>query len=457
MKKMDLGKDNLWKIVIILALPAMLGQLVSVLYGIIDRIYIGNINEIGQVALAGIGVCTPITTLITSFSFLVGVGGAPLLAIKLGEQNKDKAKQIMSNCLIMLIVVSLIVTIITFFSLEPLLKLFGATDTNIVYAKEYLYIYLIGAPFAIISLGLNQFISCQGFSTAAMKTMLIGAILNIILDPLFIFVFKMNVTGAALATIISQICSFLYTIYFLTSKKTIIKLSFGNYDFKLMRTIIMMGLSPFIILATDSLVQISLNVSLSINTGSDADFYLSVATIAICFYQLITMPLLGISGGTQAVLSYNYGARNTDRVKKAEKIILICGFIFTVSCSVLSIFVARPFTYLFTKDPKTIDTTVTCILIFVAGIIPLTIQYCLVDGMTALAQPKAAALASLIRKAIVISLTWILPIYIGYKGVFYAEMISDILGPMEVLVIFSFVFPKLLKNKELEKEMLKEV
>ena len=150
MKKMDLGKDNLWKIVIILALPAMLGQLVSVLYGIIDRIYIGNINEIGQVALAGIGVCTPITTLITSFSFLVGVGGAPLLAIKLGEQNKDKAKQIMSNCLIMLIVVSLIVTIITFFSLEPLLKLFGATDTNIVYAKEYLYIYLILNHFYIL-------------------------------------------------------------------------------------------------------------------------------------------------------------------------------------------------------------------------------------------------------------------------------------------------------------------
>ena len=290
MKSIDLGNDKINKTIFKLAIPAMLGQLVNVLYGIVDRMYIGNISEIGDIALGGVGVSVPITTLLTSFSYLIGVGGAPLLAMNLGAKREKEANKILANGFLAMLVISIIIPLITLCALDPLLLAFGATNENLIYAHEYMFIYLLGAPFAIMALGLNQFIICQGNSMSGMKTMLIGAIVNIILDPIFIFTFKLNVAGAAIATVIAQFASFMYTLIVLI-RKTQIRINFGNYDLKLIGRIMIMGLSPFIILATDSIVNICLNASLKQAAGLDANTYLTVSTITTSFLGItISLP-----------------------------------------------------------------------------------------------------------------------------------------------------------------------
>ncbi len=444
--RINLGSDSINKTIFKLAIPAMLGQLVNVLYGIVDRMYIGNIKEIGDIALAGVGVSVPITTLLTSFSYLIGVGGAPLLAMSLGAKKEQEAKKILANGFLAMLVLSIIVPLITLLALDPLLLAFGATNENLVYAHEYMFIYLLGAPFAIMALGLNQFIICQGNSMSGMKTMLIGAIINIILDPVFIFVFKLNVAGAAIATVIAQVASFLYTLFILL-KKTQVKINFGNYDLKLIGRITVMGLSPFIILATDSVVNICLNSALKNYAGTDANMYLTISTITTSFFQLITMPLMGISSGTQAFISYNYGANNYDRVMRGERNILIFAIIFCAVCFGLSFLITKPFIKIFTSDADITIHTTRSIRIFMYGIIPLAFQYCFVDCLTALAKPKAAAFCSLLRKILIISTTFIIPLMLGVMGCFYAEMISDIISSTVTAIFFIISFPRILHRK----------
>lgn len=444
--RINLGSDSINKTIFKLAIPAMLGQLVNVLYGIVDRMYIGNIKEIGDIALAGVGVSVPITTLLTSFSYLIGVGGAPLLAMSLGAKKEQEAKKILANGFLAMLVLSIIVPLITLLALDPLLLAFGATNENLVYAHEYMFIYLLGAPFAIMALGLNQFIICQGNSMSGMKTMLIGAIINIILDPVFIFVFKLNVAGAAIATVIAQVASFLYTLFILL-KKTQVKINFGNYDLKLIGRITVMGLSPFIILATDSVVNICLNSALKNYAGTDANMYLTISTITTSFFQLITMPLMGISSGTQAFISYNYGANNYDRVMRGERNILIFAIIFCAVCFGLSFLITKPFIKIFTSDADITMHTTRSIRIFMYGIIPLAFQYCFVDCLTALAKPKAAAFCSLFRKILIISTTFIIPLMLGVMGCFYAEMISDIISSTVTAIFFIIAFPRILHRK----------
>lgn len=444
--RINLGSDSINKTIFKLAIPAMLGQLVNVLYGIVDRMYIGNIKEIGDIALAGVGVSVPITTLLTSFSYLIGVGGAPLLAMSLGAKKEQEAKKILANGFLAMLVLSIIVPLITLLVLDPLLLAFGATNENLVYAHEYMFIYLLGAPFAIMALGLNQFIICQGNSMSGMKTMLIGAIINVILDPVFIFVFKLNVAGAAIATVIAQVASFLYTLFILL-KKTQVKINFGNYDLKLIGRITVMGLSPFIILATDSVVNICLNSALKNYAGTDANMYLTISTITTSFFQLITMPLMGISSGTQAFISYNYGANNYDRVMRGERNILIFAIIFCAVCFGLSFLITKPFIKIFTSDADITIHTTRSIRIFMYGIIPLAFQYCFVDCLTALAKPKAAAFCSLFRKILIISTTFIIPLMLGVMGCFYAEMISDIISSTVTAIFFIIAFPRILHRK----------
>lgn len=446
MKSIDLGNDSINKTIFKLAIPAMLGQLVNVLYGIVDRMYIGNISEIGDLALGGVGVSVPITTLLTSFSYLIGVGGAPLLAMNLGAKKEDEAKKILSNGFLAMLVLSILIPLITLCALDPLLLAFGATTDNLIYAHEYMFIYLFGAPFAIMALGLNQFIICQGNSMSGMKTMLIGAIINIILDPIFIFVFKLDVKGAAIATVIAQFASFLYTLVVLL-KKTQIRINFGNYDFKLITRIMVMGLSPFIILATDSVVNICLNSALKNNAGLDANMYLTVSTITTSFFQLITMPLMGISSGTQAFISYNYGASNRDRVMHGERNILIFAIIFCACCFLLSVLISKPFIKIFTNDEEITKATISSIQIFMYGIIPLAFQYCFVDCLTALAKPKAAAFCSLFRKTLIIASTFLFPLFMGVIGCFYAEMISDIISSTVTTIFFIIAFPKIMHRR----------
>lgn len=450
MKKMNLGTDKEMSIVLKLAVPAMLAQLINVLYSIVDRLYISNMPGGGEFALAGLGIVAPICTLITSFSFLIGLGGAPLMSIRLGEKNQKKAEDILSNAFLALLVLGIVIPLLVLAFYEPLLTTFGASENTFGFARDYLLIYLIGAPFSIISLGLNQYIISQGYATKGMATMVIGAVINIILDPIFIFGCNMGVQGAALATVIAQVCSFLFTLFVLLSKQSQVRIRLGGYQMKTIKRIMLLGLSPFVIAATDSVVCIILNTCIKNYGGALADDYITVATITTSFFQVFTMPLLGISSGTGAILSYNYGARDVKRVAKAERCILTLALIFTTSSFILSFFLPGPFISLFTSNEQVTEITQKMIRIFMSGIILLSFQYCFVDGLTALGRAKEAVTLSLIRKILTIGLTFLLPLWIGIEGCFVAELVSDIVSSTITLCTFVIIFKIILARRTQE-------
>ncbi len=449
MKALNLAQDKEYKIVLRLALPAMLAQLINVLYSIVDRLYISSIDQ-GSYALAGIGIVAPICTLITSFSYWIGVGGAPFMSRSLGEKNQNKAEAILANSFLALVVVSLLIPLFVLLLYPILLPSFGASENTYDFARDYLLIYLLGAPFAILSLGLNQFIISLGYSTKGMMTMLIGAVINIILDPILIFSCHMGVMGAALATTLSQVCSFLFTIFVLFSKNSQVRITFKGYSFKILRSILLLGLSPFVIAATDSIVCIVLNTSIKLYALEAVDEYIMVATITNSFFQLITMPLLGISGGTGAILSFNYGARNMRRVKNGERFILGLALIFTSLSFLLSFFIVNPFLSLFTQDATIASLTRETIRIFMYGIVVLSFQYCFVDGLTALGKAKAAVILSLIRKSLIIGLTLILPLWLQVNGCFYAELVSDVVSSVITLLAFTILFRRMLQKNSMQ-------
>lgn len=449
MKALNLAQDKEYKIVLRLALPAMLAQLINVLYSIVDRLYISSIDQ-GAYALAGIGIVAPICTLITSFSYWIGVGGAPFMSRSLGEKNQNKAEAILANSFLALVVVSLLIPLFVLLLYPILLPSFGASENTYDFARDYLLIYLLGAPFAILSLGLNQFIISLGYSTKGMMTMLIGAVINIILDPILIFSCHMGVMGAALATTLSQVCSFLFTIFVLFSKNSQVRITFKGYSFKILRSILLLGLSPFVIAATDSIVCIVLNTSIKLYALEAVDEYIMVATITNSFFQLITMPLLGISGGTGAILSFNYGARNMRRVKNGERFILGLALIFTSLSFLLSFFIVNPFLSLFTQDATIASLTRETIRIFMYGIVVLSFQYCFVDGLTALGKAKAAVILSLIRKSLIIGLTLILPLWLQVNGCFYAELVSDVVSSVITLLAFTILFRRMLQKNSMQ-------
>lgn len=448
MKALDLSNKNVLSTVLKLTLPAMFAQFVSVLYSIVDRMYVGNIEGTGDVALTALGVCAPVATLLTSFGSLVGLGGAPLFAMSMGEGDMQKAKRILSNALVMLVVLAGLTMALTFALMDPLLTTFGASESTFEYAKQYLSIYTAGTLFSVISVGLNQFIIAQGYSGKGMMTTLIGAVANIALDPLFIFVFKMHVAGAALATIISQFISFAFVIIFLLLKGTKCRLSFGGYDFKVMLKIGKMGISPFLIVATDSIIIIVSNICLKKYGGAEADSWISSLTVVQAFLSIITMPMLGISTGSQPVISFNYGARNISLIKRGEKCILSMCVIFTTVMFALSFLVAKPFVSLFTDNVTVAERSVWGIRVFMIGIIPLAFQYAFVDGMTALGQPQFAIVLSLTRKLVLyLGATLLLPVFWGVQAVFYAEPVADIGGALLSTIVFLIFFPKILKKR----------
>lgn len=452
MSSSSISSGRIWPIVLKLALPAMFAQFINVLYSIVDRIYIAKMPVVGDFALAGVGIVAPICTLITSFSYLIGLGGAPLMAMSLGENNNDNAKKILSNSFLALLILGIIIPLIILFSYEPLLYFFGASDNTFQFAKDYLLIYLIGAPFALMSLGLNQFIISQGYSTKGMLTMLIGAIVNIILDPIFIFSLNMGVKGAALATTISQIISFIYVFIILISKYSNVKIGFKGYSLKIIGRVSRLGFSPFLIGMTDSLISIVLNISIKLYSKENIDTYITVATLTNTFFQIFSMPLLGISSGTGSILSFNFGARNVTRVKKSEFTILKLALIFTTMATILSFVISKPFLKIFTNDIIITNETLKMIRIFMSGFIILSFQYCFVDGLTALGKAKYAVTLSLIRKISMILLTLLLPLLLGINGCFYAELISDISASIITLIVFLSVFNKILNTRKNSKE-----
>lgn len=450
-QSIHLGQDPLFPLVMKLTIPAMIAQFVNVFYGIVDRMYIGNIKDIGEIALAGVGVCGPITTLLTSFGTLIGIGGSVLVSMKMGEGNKKKAEETLATSFYTLLILSFFLTIIFLLIKDKLLFWFGVSTITYPYANTYLTIYTLGTFFALLALGMNYFIICQGYSFISMCTILIGAILNIILDSIFIFGFQMGVAGAAIATVLSQIASCIFVLSFLVSKKPQIRITRQKISFSILKNILKIGLSPFIILATDSILIIALNAVLQHYGGSSGDMLIATATIVQSYMMLITAPMLGITGGSQPILSYNYGAKSEIRVKKGVQIVLLVCIIFTTIMFLLSRTVPQYFVRLFTSDPEYISMSVWGIKVFTLSIVPLSFQYVIVDALTGLNAANIALILSLTRKTMYMLLTIFLPTFFLAKSAFYAEPIADFVASILSTITFLFVFKRHMAKRMAEK------
>ena len=448
----NLDTDDIKGLVWRLAFPSMLAQFVSVLYSIVDRMYIGNIPEIGEAALAGVGVCGPIVTLVSSFAFLVGVGGAPLMSIRLGEKNERAASQILANCFLMLAVLSAVLTVASLALRETLLWKFGAGEGTFGYAKEYITIYLMGTVFALMTTGMNQFIICQGFAKIGMKSVILGAVTNIVLDPVFIFALDMGVKGAAIATVISQVASCTYALRFLFSDRIPIKITFRGYDWNVMKRVIQIGMTPFII-AMDNVLIIALNTVIQRLGGpGQGDTLLTCTTIVQSFMLVVTMPLGGITSGTQTILGYNYGAKRPDRIWRAEKWIGGMALCFTTIMFLIAQLVPEIFVRLFTQNEEYIRLSVWAIRVYTLGVIPLAVQYTIVDGFTGMGISSVAMGLSMWRKTVFLVGVFLIPRFAGITNVFYTEPLSDFLGTVVSVLMFCLVFKRVVGNPHERKE-----
>lgn len=448
MQKNDerLGSAPLGKLMVSMAVPAVAAQLINMLYNIVDRIYIGHIEGYGDMALTGVGVTVPILLLITAFSAFAGMGGAPLASIQLGKKDYEGAEKILGNATAMIIWFSMILTVFFLIFKTPVLFAFGASDVTIQYAKDYISIYLLGTIFVQISVGLNTFISGQGAAKTAMLSVLIGAILNICLDPLFIFVFNMGVKGAALATIISQAVSAAWVIRFLTSDKSVIKIRRSNMKFDLptVKKIAMLGISPFIMQSTESIVSITLNSGLQ-NYGGD--LYVGTMAIMTSIMQIVVIPINGIMQGIQPIISYNFGAGNTARVKQAFGRMLTVGLGGTLVLGGLAVFCPEVYTVIFTSNKELMTLTARVMPIYFFGIMFFGIQCACQTTFIALGQAKTSVFIALLRKVfLLIPLAIILPKFVGVMGIYYAEPIADIISVTVSSVLFIVTFKRVAKN-----------
>lgn len=430
-----------------LALPAIMAQVINVLYNIVDRIYIGNIPDIGAVALTGVGICFPILIIISAFSAFVGMGGAPLAAIKLGEKDQEGAEKILGNSVIMLLCISLVLTVVFLIFGEPLLMLFGASANTVGYGKAYLNIYLLGTVFVQLSLGLNSFITTQGFARTAMTSVLVGAVTNIILDPIFIFGFNMGVEGAALATIISQALSACWVLSFLLGKKSTLKIRRKNLKLerKIVYSSLALGSAPFIMQSTESLVQIVFNVSL-LHYGND--LYVGSMTIILSVMQLITLPLSGLSQGAQPIISYNYGAKNADRVKETFKYLIITSLTFSTLACLVCQFFPGVLVSVFSKDTELLLLAEKGLRIFMVGIFAFGAQQACQGTFLALGQAKISAFLAMLRKIILlIPLAIVLPMFMGVNGIYLAEAVADVMAAAVTVCFFAYNFKRILSRR----------
>ena len=446
----DLGRDPVGKLLLRLALPSVTAQLVNALYNIVDRMYIGHIEGVGDLALTGLGVCFPVIMFVSAISTLVGMGGGSRAVVRMGEGKEDQANAILGNCTALLITLAVVATIGFQLVREPMLLLFGATSETISYASDYLTIYLWGSIFVEISLGLNFFITAQGFSTMSMATVLIGAVTNIVLDPILIFGLDMGVKGAALATITAQAVSAVWVLRFLTGKRTKLKLQrrFFRINFTVLAPVLTLGVSPFIMNSTESLVNIAFNSSLKAYGGTPA---VGAMTICSSVMQVFFLMLQGISQGAQPIIGFNYGAGNLDRVKKTFKLLIICDLCFScAACAVLELFPGA-FVALFNDKPELVSVAVWALRIYAAGMFMLGIQSACQQTFVALGQAKVSLFLALLRKIILlIPLILVLPHILADQvfAVFLAEPAADILAALTTGSMFLWRFPHILEDRE---------
>ena len=444
----DLCRDPIGKLVLRIALPSMLAQFVSVMYSIVDRMFVGNIPELGDISLAGVGVCGPIVTMITAFAFLIGVGGTPLMGIAMGEGDRKRASNILANCFVMLCSIAVVVTVFVLIFKKPMLYLFGASDVTYPYANAYFTIYVSGTIFALLSMGLYQFVIAQGYAKVGMLSVIIGAVLNIALDPIMIFVLHMGVRGAALATIISQACSAAFVLHFML-KKADITITFGGYNVRTMLRVLRMGMTPAIIIALDNVMIIAMNALLQGYGGDHGDTLITINTIVQSFMLVLTMPLGGISGSTQCILSYNYGAGNIDRINQAQKYIIALCMGYGALLFILARVAGTQFVSLFTSDAALNAAACRAIRICTIAIIPLGAQYAIVDGFTGMGQVQLALPTSFARKTVYFVALFILPAAIDANAIFYAQPISDVLCMFMSVPLFFWFRKRLEKRRKL--------
>lgn len=428
-----LGTAPLGRLMLSLALPTVLAQLINVLYNVVDRIYIGHMQGDGNLALTGVGVTLPIITLIAAFSAFAGAGGAPLAAIELGKKDERKASLIMGNSAWLLVFFSIVLTIGFLIFKVPILYAFGASSKTIAYANEYITIYLLGTIFVQLALGLNAFISGQGAAKAAMLSVLIGAVINIVLDPIFIFALHLGVRGAALATVISQFVSAVWVVSFLKSKNSVLCLKLVRPDKSLILKIAALGIAPFVMQSTESLVTITFNTGLQRYGG---DLYVGSMSILMSIMQLIVIPVNGITQGVQPIVSYNYGAGNRLRVKETViRLVSVC-LLGTLILAGVAIFCPGIYASMFTNDAELVALTCRIMPIFFLGIAIFGIQAACQSTFLALGQAKISLFIATLRKIILlIPLALILPKFLGVKGIYIAEPVSDVISVIVTSVL----------------------
>ena len=441
----DLGKDNIAKLIFKLGTPAIIAQLVNVLYNIIDRIFIGRMEN-GELAMAGVGVAFPIIILIMAFSGLIGMGGAPLAAIKMGEKDNDGAEKIMTNSFSLLLIVSIILTIIFSIFKEQVLWAFGASEATIGYALDYIGIYILGTIFVQIALGMNPYINTQGFAKIGMMTVTIGAIINIILDPIFIFGLNMGVKGAALATVSAQAVSAIWVLKFLYGKKSVLKIrkQYLKPEKKVVLPILALGVAPFIMQSTESIVLISLNSQLAKYGG---DLAVGAMAIMSSVMQIVLLPAMGLTQGAQPIISYNYGAKQMDRVKKAFKLCLILAFGYTFTICSMILLAPEVFVKLFNNDPALMEITSSSMKVYFVGMTIFGIQIACQQTFLALGQAKISLVLALLRKMLLlVPLIFILPTFIEDRlfAVLLAEPVADIIAAITTVTCFVIFYKKTL-------------
>lgn len=457
-KEMDsrrLGEAPLGRLMVSLAVPAVAAQLINVLYNIVDRIYIGHIEGYGDVALTGVGVTFPIIMLISAFSAFAGMGGAPLASIELGRQDVPKAELILGNSAGMIVLFSAVLTIGFSIFKRPVLYAFGASDATVGYAASYIGIYLIGTIFVQVAVGLNTFISGQGESKTAMLSVVIGAALNIALDPILIFGLGMGVRGAALATVISQAVSAAWVIRFLTSGRSVMKLKIKNMGLKadVVKRIAGLGISPFIMQSTESMVSITLNSGLQHYGG---DLYVGTMSIMTSIMQLILIPVQGISQGVQPIISYSYGAMDYKRVKGAFMRLLAAGLLGTLILGGVAVFVPEVYAGIFTNNESLIELTCQVMPVYFLGITIFGLQSACQSTFLALGQAKVSLFIALLRKVfLLIPLAVIFPKFMGVMGIYRAEPVADITSVVTTGILFTFTMKRVLGSME-EKNVSKE-
>ena len=449
-----LAKEPIGKLLLKLALPTVAAQIINMLYNIVDRIYIGHIKGVGALALTGVGVCMPIIMIVTAFAALVGNGGAPRASIFMGKGENDSAEKTLGNCFTLQIMISVVLTAVLLIWNRDLLMAFGASENTIEYAVSYMNIYAIGTIFVQLTLGMNAFITAQGFAKTGMLSVLIGAVANIILDPIFIFGFGLGVRGAALATIISQAASCTWALLFLFGKKTVLKIRVKNMGLqkKIILPSIALGLATFIMQASESVISVCFNSSLLKYGG---DIAVGAMTILTSVMQFAMLPLQGLGQGAQPIISYNYGAKNVGRVKKAFWLLLKVSLSYAVLLWAFIMIFPQGFAGMFTSDPELLVFTKTALRIYTACLFLFGIQMACQMTFTSLGKAGSSIIVAVMRKFILlIPLIYIMPAILRENkavAVYMAEPIADFLAVTFTAILFFFQFRKCLRQIEGEK------